>query len=162
MESISTQTTNDEPKLANRAESVSAIEAVENKLARLADDFTAFKKFIHSGILLIKANQEKVHSPGLSPPWETLNYEKAFIKSLETRILSLERQFDQKQATIHKLLVNNHLQAQVQQLTQKGRENASEKTETRERSVPNEMIRKRWESIYPKPDLQQKKAKITK
>ena len=90
---------------------------------------------------MIKANQEKAHSPGLPPPLVTPNYEKAFIKSLEARILLLERQLDQKQATIDKLLINNQLQTQVQQMTHKGRENASEKTETGERTVPNETTR---------------------
>ena len=56
--------------------------------------------------------------------------------------MSLERQLDQKQATIDKLLINNQLQTQVQQMTHKGRENASEKTETGERTVPNETTRK--------------------
>ena len=136
VESISTQTTNDESDVEKRSE------RVENELKRFVDDFTSFKMFIHSEILLIKANQEKAQLAGLPPPLETPNYEKAFIKSLEARILSLERQLDQKQATIDKLLINSQLQTQVQQLTHKGRENAAEKTETREGTVPNETITK--------------------
>ncbi len=133
VESTSTQTTNDEPDVAKRSKSPDAVDALANELARFVDDFTSFKKFIHSEISLMKASQEKAHPPGQSLPLslENPNYEKAFIRSLEARILSLERQLDQKQATIDKLLINNQLQhSQVQQKTTKGQENASEKTNT--------------------------------
>ena len=59
VESISTQTINDEPDMAKRSESINAVEAVANELRRFVDDLTSFKKFIHSEILLIKANQER-------------------------------------------------------------------------------------------------------
>eukprot|EP00112_Aurelia_sp_Birch-Aquarium-sp1_P016513 Seg3755.1 transcript_id=Seg3755.1/GoldUCD/mRNA.D3Y31 product="hypothetical protein" protein_id=Seg3755.1/GoldUCD/D3Y31 len=46
------------------------------------------------------------------PPEPGINYEKAFIKCLESRILSLERQLEQKQNIIEKLLIANHLKSQ--------------------------------------------------
>ena len=42
VESISTQTSNDEPELAKRSDSISTVEAVENELTMFADDFTSF------------------------------------------------------------------------------------------------------------------------
>ena len=68
-------------------------------------DFEDFKKFIHGEVLDLKSQLEtrlpSAPSPALRP---VIDYEQAFIKSLEHRIISLEKQLDDKQSIINKLL----------------------------------------------------------
>ena len=62
-----------------------------------ADDVVEFKKIIHSEILSLKAQVEhKIHSPVQEPEQEP-DYMKALIRSLQDRVISLERQLQQKQ-----------------------------------------------------------------
>ena len=69
------------------------------------EDQQDFKKFIHDQIISLTASISKKPTPeGNSPLNHPINYEKAFIRSMEERILSLERQLEQKQAIINKLL----------------------------------------------------------
>ena len=65
------------------------------------DDFESFKKFIHGEVLDLKAKVASRSTPEKSSSPE---YERAFIRSLEHRIVSLEKQLDSKQKTIDKLL----------------------------------------------------------
>eukprot|EP00112_Aurelia_sp_Birch-Aquarium-sp1_P016993 Seg390.2 transcript_id=Seg390.2/GoldUCD/mRNA.D3Y31 product="hypothetical protein" protein_id=Seg390.2/GoldUCD/D3Y31 len=60
-----------------------------------------FKRFIHSEILALKA---QTASRSNDHPHDIDVYAKALIRSLEDRIRSLERQLEQKQAIIEKLL----------------------------------------------------------
>ena len=71
-----------------------------------ADDFVEFKKFIHSEILSLKAQvTHKIQSPVKEPePKQETDYVKDLIRSLQDRIVSLERQLQQKQWIIQKLL----------------------------------------------------------
>ena len=69
-------------------------------------DFVEFKKFIHEEVLSLKALMSKQTSTeseknAKKPP---IDYEAVFIRSLQDRILSLERQLDEKQKIIEKLL----------------------------------------------------------
>ena len=57
------------------------------------------------------------HKSGSETGLGQINYETAFIRSLEHRIISLEKQLEQKQQIIEKLLINNN--TQVQALLQK-------------------------------------------
>ena len=81
-------------------------------LHQLANDVIEFKKFVHGEILSIKATissrllSDGCGTPSSPSPRPPLDYEKWFIKSLEDRILSLEKQLDQKQNTIEKLMEN--------------------------------------------------------
>ena len=65
------------------------------------DDFESFKKFIHGEVLDLKAKVASRNTPEKS---SSPDYERAFIRSLEHRIVSLEKQLDSKQKTIDKLL----------------------------------------------------------
>ena len=71
-----------------------------------ADDFVEFKKFIHSEILSLKAQvTHKIQSPVREQePGQETDYMKDLIRSLQDRIVSLERQLQQKQWIIEKLL----------------------------------------------------------
>ena len=64
-----------------------------------ADDFVELKKFIHSEILSLKAKvAHKIHSPVKEPePEQEPDYMKALIRSLQGRVISLERKLQQKQ-----------------------------------------------------------------
>ena len=66
-------------------------------------DVQDYKTFIYGEVLNLKSQLEKrLLSP--PPPRPGIDYERAFIKSLEHRIISLEKQLDDKQAIINKLL----------------------------------------------------------
>ena len=72
----------------------------------LRQDFIDFKKFVHAEVLSMKAwfssqtNADSGKNSGSVEP----NFEQLFIKSLQDRIISLERQLNQKQQIIDKLL----------------------------------------------------------
>ena len=69
------------------------------------EDYLDFKKFIHDELKSLKASISKRPIPESSgPPNRPIDYERSFIRSMEDRILSLERQLEQKQAIINKLL----------------------------------------------------------
>ena len=53
------------------------------------------------------------HKSGSETGHDQINYEPAFIRSLEHRIISLEKQLEQKQQIIEKLLINNNTQVQA-------------------------------------------------
>ena len=68
-------------------------------------DFEDFKKFIHGEVLDLKSQLEtRLPSVPSAAPRPVIDYERAFIKSLEHRIISLEKQLDDKQSIINKLL----------------------------------------------------------
>ncbi len=75
--------------------------------SNLDTDYLDFKKYIHAEVLSMKAEMSKrtisasEKNTQVSPG---IDYETSFIKSLQDRILSLERQLDQKQEIIKKLL----------------------------------------------------------
>ena len=69
-------------------------------------DFEDFKKFIQGEVLDLKSQLE-TRLP--LAPRHVIDYERAFIKSLEHRIVSLEKQLDDKQSIINKLLAERAL-----------------------------------------------------
>ena len=78
---------------------------------RVADEITYFGKSVHDEILSLKALVSSLstsvsypHCLVSYPTRAPLDYEKIFIKSLEDRILSLEKQLDHKQRVIEKLM----------------------------------------------------------
>ena len=71
----------------------------------LVTDFQDFKRFVASEISTIK-EVEKTRKEPKKPNEGEGHYAKALIRSLEERILSLERQLEQKQIIIVKLLEN--------------------------------------------------------
>ena len=72
---------------------------VEDKLA----DYLEFKKFIHAEVLDLKSKVSSRIASSSPQKSQSLHYEKAFIKSIEQRIFSLEKQLDQKQ-----MIINNY------------------------------------------------------
>ena len=69
------------------------------------EDLIDFEKYIHSELLSIKAHVfNRSLSESVNNGSSNFNYEKMFIKSLEDRIMSLEKQLHQKQGIIDKLL----------------------------------------------------------
>eukprot|EP00794_Sanderia_malayensis_P000912 gene912-217_t len=66
-------------------------------------DFEDFKQFIHGEVLDLKS-QLATCFPSAPSAAPVIDYEQAFIRSLEHRILSLEKQLDDKQSIINKLL----------------------------------------------------------
>ena len=85
----------------------------------IENDFLDFKDFVWGELASLR-NQKIGNTAGP----DHINYEKAFIRSLEHRILSLERQLEQnqqiferqleqKQQIIEKLLINNNVQFQA-------------------------------------------------
>ena len=69
------------------------------------EDLVDFKKYIHSELLSIKAHVfNRSLSETVTNGSNNFNYEKMFIKSLEDRIVSLEKQLHHKQRIIDKLL----------------------------------------------------------
>ena len=84
---------------------------------QLANDIIDFKKFVHGEILSMKAMvssrspSDECGPPGPPPSRPPIDYEKFFIRSLEDRILSLEKQLDHKQKTIEKLMENQNVMA---------------------------------------------------
>ena len=74
----------------------------------IESDFRDFKEFVWGELASLR-NQKIENTAGPDP----INYEKAFIRSLEHRILSLEKQLEQKQQIIEKLLINNNVQVQA-------------------------------------------------
>ena len=79
---------------------------------RLQEDFEDFKRHVSTEIASLKHPKPiNVEDPRRTPE-AGINYEKAFIRSLESRILSLEKQLEQKQNIIEKLLIANHLKSQ--------------------------------------------------
>ena len=75
---------------------------------RIESDFHDFKEFVWGELASLR-NQKIGNTAGP----DHINYEKAFIRSLEHRILSLEKQLEQKQQIIEKLLINNNVQVQA-------------------------------------------------
>ena len=68
-------------------------------------DFKDFKKFIHGEVLDLKSQLEtRLPSAPSTTPRPVIDNERAFIKSLEHRIISLEKQLDDKQSIINKVL----------------------------------------------------------
>eukprot|EP00112_Aurelia_sp_Birch-Aquarium-sp1_P012342 Seg2597.1 transcript_id=Seg2597.1/GoldUCD/mRNA.D3Y31 product="hypothetical protein" protein_id=Seg2597.1/GoldUCD/D3Y31 len=67
-------------------------------------DFESFKKFIHGEVLNLKATVASRNTGSTPEKSSSPDYERAFIRSLEHRIISLEKQLDSKQKTIDKLL----------------------------------------------------------
>ena len=73
---------------------------------QLTYDITDFKKFVHGEILSMEAMissrslSDECGPPSPPPSKPPIDYEKFFIRSLEDRILSLEKQLDHKQKTI--------------------------------------------------------------
>ncbi len=65
------------------------------------DDFESFKKFIQGEVLDF---QSRVASRSTPEKSSSPDYERAFIRSMEQRIVSLEKQLDLKQNTIDRLL----------------------------------------------------------
>lgn len=74
----------------------------------IESDFQDFKEFVWGELASLR-NQKIGNTAGP----DHINYEKAFIRSLEHRILSLEKQLEQKQQIIEKLLINNNVQVQA-------------------------------------------------
>ena len=72
----------------------------------LDTDYLDFKKYIHAEVLSLKAlmSNRTISAPEKNAQNPRIDYETNFIKSLQDRILSLERQLDQKQEIIKKLL----------------------------------------------------------
>ena len=69
-------------------------------------DYVEFKKFIHEEVLSLKAllSKQTISESGKNAKKPPIDYEAVFIRSLQDRILSLERQLDEKQKIIEKLL----------------------------------------------------------
>lgn len=74
----------------------------------IESDFQDFKEFVWGELASLKS--QKI---GNTPGHEHIKYEKSFIRSLKHRILSLEKQLEQKQQIIEKLLINNNVQVQA-------------------------------------------------
>ena len=74
-------------------------------------DYLDFKKYIHAEVLSLKAlmSNRTISAPEKNANNPRIDYETNFIKSLQDRILSLERQLDQKQEIIKKLLEGKEL-----------------------------------------------------
>eukprot|EP00112_Aurelia_sp_Birch-Aquarium-sp1_P026290 Seg924.9 transcript_id=Seg924.9/GoldUCD/mRNA.D3Y31 product="hypothetical protein" protein_id=Seg924.9/GoldUCD/D3Y31 len=72
----------------------------------LGSDFVEFKEFIHEGVLSLKAlmSKQAISESEKNAKKPPIDYEAVFIRSLQDRILSLERQLDEKQKIIEKLL----------------------------------------------------------
>ena len=69
------------------------------------DDLIEFKKYVHAELLALKALvSNRTISENSRSPREPIDYERIVIKSLEDRIISLERQLNQKQRVIEALL----------------------------------------------------------
>ena len=69
------------------------------------EDYLEFKKFIHDELISLKASISKKSIPESNkPPNHPIDYARSFIRSMEDSIISLERQLEQKQAIINKLL----------------------------------------------------------
>ena len=115
---------------------------MQNTIETLTSEFIDFKRHVCGELEAIKRKQNTGNIEADAAVG--INYEKALIKSLENRIVSLERlvqqkqeiidrQLSEKQKIIEKLLINNNIQAQAQlrpiknneeQLTQKKQSDA--------------------------------------
>ena len=74
----------------------------------IESNFQDFKEFVWGELASLR-NQKIGNMAGP----DHINYEKAFIRSLEHRSSSLEKQLEQKQQIIEKLLINNNVQVQA-------------------------------------------------
>ena len=87
-----------------QTESVQHVEEV-NLLEQMQDDLIEFKSFVHGEILSLKARvSNRSISDANKSPDKSLDYERLLIRSLEDRILSLERQLAMKQNIIDQLI----------------------------------------------------------
>ena len=75
------------------------------------EEYLEFKKFIHDELISLKASMaEKFSIKESIPVNHSNNYEVAYIRSMEERIISLERQLHQKQDIIDKLLTSPNVE----------------------------------------------------
>ena len=73
-------------------------------------DFEDFKKFMHGEVLDRKSQLETRLPSAPSPtPRPVIDYDRAFIKGLEHRIVSLEKKLDDQQSIINELLAEKAL-----------------------------------------------------
>ena len=92
------------PPLSNNV-SRSTLHFTENMSYGPPDDLIEFKKYVHAEMLALKALvSNRTISENSRSSREPIDYERIVIKSLEDRIISLERQLNQKQRMIEALL----------------------------------------------------------
>ena len=101
IDSSSSQSKTDEIMPGDSGTHTQPNDIIDNGEKAKWDDFESFKKFIHGEVLDLKAKVASRNTPEKS---SSPDYERAFIRSLEHRIVSLEKQLDSKQKTIDKLL----------------------------------------------------------
>ena len=77
-----------------------------SQIQTICQDLIDFKKFVHEEIMAVKSMVTNKLTSSSSPERNSHepNFQKGFIKSLEDRIISLERQSCEKQKIIDKLL----------------------------------------------------------
>ena len=93
----------------------------------LYNEFQDFKRHVLDEIASIK------YPPNKETEDMAKSYEKALIRSLEMRIISVEKQTEQKQSTIDKLLhiIDTHLQNQAKTTSNESQESCSNAKENR-------------------------------
>ena len=93
----------------------------------LYNEFQDFKRHVLDEIASIK------YPPNKETEDMAKSYEKALIRSLEMRIISVEKQTEQKQSTIDKLLhiIDTHLQNQAKTTSNENQESCSNAKENR-------------------------------
>ena len=128
---------------------------------RDVDDITYLGKSVHDEILSLKAlvsshsTSDASKSPTTPCPTRTpLDYERIFIKSLEDRILSLEKQLDQKQRVIEKLMDTLKAVAKKECTKEKSQECHVEKSSQSEKesdsmsSKENDRVKNKTSIVY--------------
>ena len=152
------QTATDEMGINVQAKSTDVKQTATDEMdhhCRVADDIAYFGKSVHAEILSLRAlvSSRSTSDASKSPttPYPTrspLDYERIFIKSLEDRILSLEKQLDQKQRIIEKLMETLKLAAKKECTTEKSQECRVEKSRQSEKESDFMSSKNRTSIVY--------------
>ena len=122
---------------------------------RVVDDITYLGKSVYDEILSLKAlvsshsTSDASKSPTTPCPTRTpLDFERIFIKSLEDRILSLEKQLDHKQRVIAKLMEKKECTKEKSQECHVEKSSQSEKESDSMSSKENDRVKNKTSIVY--------------